>query len=178
MMQHMKNKEIFSSKWPSTRYLDTHLAKGFCTMIFIRFQRQRNEGFFFLYKISIGSKCKRVETVCFVLWFLHMRKISSNVIKLLFIYSYLFSIKPGSVLLLTFWPAVEDDDKKVRVTLRVPFDTQVRTILFHFTGILQVRFAVVPFIKQYLLSSMLLISGSRHNSGSYISCTWTFSCRI
>lgn len=33
---------------------------------------------------------------------------------------YLFlssSIKPGSVLLLTFWPAVEDDDKKVRVTL-------------------------------------------------------------
>jgi len=43
-----------------------------------------------------------------------------------------FSIKPGSVLLLTFWPAVEDDDKKVRVTLRVPFDTQVRTILFPF----------------------------------------------
>ena len=34
------------------------------------------------------------------------------------------------MLLLTFWPAVEDDDKKVRVTLRVPFDTQVRTILF------------------------------------------------
>jgi len=31
----------------------------------------------------------------------------------------------GSVLLLTFWPAVEDDDKKVRVMLREPFDSQV-----------------------------------------------------
>lgn len=52
---------------------------------------------------------------------------------------YLFlssSIKPGSVLLLTFWPAVEDDDKKVRVTLWVPFDSRQNNALFHFTGIL------------------------------------------
>ena len=80
----------------------------------------------------------------------------------------------GSVLLLTFWPAVEDDDKKVGVMLGEPFDTQTSlSILF---VILYQGFSWSLLL--YNTYDHLLFSGSWHYSGSHISFTWAFSCRI